>query len=579
MKLVAFAAAALAFAPSALADSVAYSTDAVAVPTHLVQMGIDGRGAHAIAAHAILDYRDGHTASVGADGKTLLVDGRAVATAQWPIDDARFSADAAQIAFTAVSEAHCDAGATDCATWELWLVDRDGTELHEVTADGRFPEFAPDGKRLAYLGRYSPESEGGTVVSQTLATGSRTWFTFSDDGRPSWSPDSKRIVFSNRGKLVVATVGPRRVTNLGWRGYGPRFSPDGRALAFIVSEGVATRALLHGRTRLVARGATASWAWAPGGWIVYSAISRHYPLTFSLARVHWDGTHRALLRTYAPTTSFDRIWVSGKTLFVQTTRSRFDEAALESVDLQTGVVRTLTADLGDDRSPTFTARGGLAYARGSSTRFGWYCLVVHQKCVVSAQTVDGIRQPAWSPDGTRLAFLQYTKQGPRLAVVDADGSNLRVLRTFTGGYTESPSWSPDGTKIVLGASDYLGTGDTHIHLWVVDAASGAAAELDTGDWGGTPSWSPDGEMIAFVGGTWGGPNALELYDLATGNVTRLVELGPQPVDTRPAWSPDATQLAYQAEDLSLHVIGRDGTGDRRITGPTATGSTLAWLDE
>jgi len=56
------------------------------------------------------------------------------------------------------------------------------------------------------------------------------------------------------------------------------------------------------------------------------------------------------------------------------------------------------------------------------------------------------RQPAWSPDGTLIAFVDLSF---RLVVARADGTRLKVL---TGGrsLTQSPSWSPDGSRIVFG---------------------------------------------------------------------------------------------------------------------------------
>src|SRR5207245_1724062 len=127
----------------------------------------------------------------------LRVNGKAIATVSWRIDDARFSPDGRTIAFTAVSTAHCDASSTNCATWELWLVGADGTGLRELTADGKYPRFSPDGRRLAFLGGFSPENEGGTVVVQTLATGKRIWFTYGLDAAPAWSPRGDRIVYSS----------------------------------------------------------------------------------------------------------------------------------------------------------------------------------------------------------------------------------------------------------------------------------------------------------------------------------------------------------------------------------------------
>src|SRR6266508_2743394 len=70
-------------------------------------------------------------------------------------------------------------------------------------------------------------------------------------------------------------------------------------------------------------------------------------------------------------------------------------------------------------------------------------------------------EPAWSPDGRRIAFVRNFE----LYVMNADGSNVR--RTFSGNLTQNPSWSPDGTKIVYSA---LSNGSAN--LWVVSPNAG-----------------------------------------------------------------------------------------------------------
>jgi TolB protein len=120
----------------------------------------------------------------------------------------------------------------------------------------------------------------------------------------------------------------------------------------------------------------------------------------------------------------------------------------------------------------------------------------HPAQVVSTASLGGggggrIWDPAWSPDGTRIAFAW---KGPtvipkaaeeRLFTINVDGSGLRRL---TSGSTR-PVWSPDGTQLVVlrGSSMYVMNAD------------GTNARLLTSLEGDDPqpSWSPDGSTIAF----------------------------------------------------------------------------------
>jgi TolB protein len=69
--------------------------------------------------------------------------------------------------------------------------------------------------------------------------------------------------------------------------------------------------------------------------------------------------------------------------------------------------------------------------------------------------------PAWSPDGTSLAFTRTVNREPNdtrpviadIYVVNADGTNLRAV-TNGGGFNLSPSWSPDGRRIVFSRSSF-----------------------------------------------------------------------------------------------------------------------------
>ena len=92
-------------------------------------------------------------------------------------------------------------------------------------------------------------------------------------------------------------------------------------------------------------------------------------------------------------------------------------------------------------------------------------------------------QPAWSPDGRRLAFARLDDQRTNGAiyVVDVDGKDLRRLTEDThNGYVSNPDWSPDGTMLTFGRQ--LGV---YSDVWVVGADGGEPRQLvknATSDW-------------------------------------------------------------------------------------------------
>ena len=187
-------------------------------------------------------------------------------------------------------------------------------------------------------------------------------------------------------------------------------------------------------------------------------------------------------------------------------------------------------------------------------------------------TSDGMNsEPAWSPDGSRIAFVHSdgNSGGSQIYVMNADGSNV-VQRTIAGG--SSPAWSPDGTRIAF-------AGD-RIYVMRVDQDWWNPAPLgfDRG-WNGQPAWSPDGTRIAFVS-DWRAYDLL--YDLyvmnADGSDLKLLLGGPffSPWLTyyfQPAWSPDGGTIALNVcpyawdncfPDSTVALVNADGSGLRSI---------------
>lgn len=178
----------------------------------------------------------------------------------------------------------------------------------------------------------------------------------------------------------------------------------------------------------------------------------------------------------------------------------------------------------------------------------------------------------WSPDGETLAFLIYGEDyGSKIYLVNADGSHARPLTPQQREENQStPAWSPDGSQIA-----FLTSIGESLHLSLIEVDTGRIQALETTMPSKfSPSWSPDGTQIIWQAGF---PNpGIYSIDLATGDI-QLLNRGWN--NSAPLFSPDGAKIIFaslRGESPEIYVMDADGSNLSRLTDTPATEENPRW---
>jgi Tol biopolymer transport system component len=385
------------------------------------------------------------------------------------------------------------------------------------------PSFSPDGERIAFR---SERDGGGIFVMGSTGESVKRLTDFGND--PTWSPDGKTIVFSDRpGQDPYSRVTPahlwavpsaggdvRQLTREG-DAVQPRFSPGGRRIAFWGLKGgsgqrdiwtIPADASGEPQPVAVTDDPVMDWnpVWANDGRSLYFASERGGSM--NLWRVGIDETSGRPRGKPEPVTTPSR--TSGSIsfsrdgtmlMFVSSDRrssilrAGLDPASGRVVEPPRPVFRGSRVIYTQDISPdgqwiAFTTLGGredLFVVKSDGTGYRQITDDAHRD-----------RGPRWSPDGKRIGF--YSDRGGRYEswTIRPDGSNLEALTKTTGPARTELTWSPDGTHIAT---------NDGVHTWIEDLTQpldGRQAEMlpELPDGGGRAlqprSWSPDGRTLA-----------------------------------------------------------------------------------
>jgi Tol biopolymer transport system component len=376
-----------------------------------------------------------------------------------------------------------------------------------------FPALSPDGNLVAYFRRsgdlYVKQIDGGEpLLVGPAVEATRPW-----SRSPAWSPDGRQIAFLRRSEdadgkaisevlVVPALGGPegRVTTRAPGTPNGLSWSPDGRSLAFADrdSAGESASIVLYSLETGERRKVTQPPAGAPGDFMPrFSPDGRTLAFVRSVAPVEGDlylvpaegGEERRLTELGRFMLGLDWAADGGSIIFAP-------GRLLWRVPVSGGEPELL--EFSDSGSmPTISRRGGrLAYIRNETDidvcRAGGPAAREEERAatrLVSSTQTD--LHARYSPDGTQIVFSSTRSGAREIWICDSDGSNPRQLTFLDAGVSAGPSWSPDGRQIAFG-----GEGGA-FHVFVVDASGGVPRRLTSGSSAFPWSWSHDGRWIYF----------------------------------------------------------------------------------
>jgi len=396
---------------------------------------------------------------------------------------ATFSADGERIAF----RSERDGGG-------IFVMGSTGESVRRVTTAGYDPAWSPDGKAIAYAteGVLDPYARNGnsSLWVANVATGHPTRIVASDAVQPAWSPDGRRIAYwanikGQRDLWSVAADGgtPVPVTSDAATDWSPEWSPDGKWLYFSSDRGGNMNVW---RVAMTEAGTAAGEP---------EAVTRSFT-GVGYARVSADAS---------------KIIVMAYSRSYELSLAPFDAAAG-----RLGTSSTIRSSSIGWCSPSPTADWLACTSRGARED------IVLMRAD-GAETIrlmdDGFkdRNPTWSPDGSRIAFMSTRSGAWQLWTIGRDGSDLRQMTDFATSIYEAV-WSPDGKEAMTSDTSDAATGSSLTWRFSTNtlASKANASEVVAQPPFNAELWSPDMKRgaVALVG-IDGVAQAVGVLDLAT----------------------------------------------------------------
>jgi TolB protein len=177
---------------------------------------------------------------------------------------------------------------------------------------------------------------------------------------------------------------------------------------------------------------------------------------------------------------------------------------------------------------------------------------------------------------TKIAMICDRAKKKEVLVMDFDGSNVREI-THHRSVTLTPAWSPDGTKIAYSLIAKNKRNVKNVNLYEFDFKTSRIKMLsDRVGINSGAHYHPDGRKVALTMSFLGNPEIFS-FDPDTKSVTRLTNSSG--VDVDPNWSPDGKHLSFVSNRAGAPMVYRmnaDGSDVRRLTFAGSYNATPSW---
>ncbi len=331
-------------------------------------------------------------------------------------------------------------------------------------------------------------------------------FSADSPGGATWSPGGQRLVFVTGSDIYEANAdgtSPNKLVTISGSPFAPRFSPDGRRIRFTVRQSGADSlweiwdngSNLHAVLRPGQGPASACCGgWSENGRYFFfinqnASGSNVWVMREPAGLFRWRSSVPLELTTGPLAINAWTVSPDGKKLFVGAAQGRaelvrYDPRSEQFVPFLSGI-----------------SVGELDYSRDGQ----WVTYVSYPDATLWRGRADGSDKlqltyppvftglPRWSPDGTQIAYIATQAGRPwKIFLMPAQGGTPQELLSETSNEAD-PAWSPDGKKLAFGRFGQQGGG---IH--VVDIATRQISVIPGSEKLYSPRWSPDGQYLAAL---------------------------------------------------------------------------------
>ncbi|MGC2235303.1 MAG: protein kinase [Pyrinomonadaceae bacterium] len=438
------------------------------------------------------------------------------------------------------------------------------------SGDNSMAAFSPDGKLIAFRSERSP---GGIYVMEE--TGENARFVADFGFHPSWSPDGKQLVVSDKPSDVATShtipncslwtidiaTGEKKLLETSGDAIQPSWSPNGKRIAFwFVEKGklgeIATIPARGGEPVIVAQSEAMDWnpVWSPDGKFIFFASDRAGSM--NVWRVAVDETTGAANgepeavptpSMYVRHFSFSR---DGKTLaYIRyETKSNLQSVAFDPQNLKTaGEINWITRGNRQISSPALSP-DGQDYVLRYSSKLTQEDIVIFSRDSSNLRylTDDKFRDrmPRWSPDGKQIAFATDRSGKYQIWMINADGTNLRQITYTEKTGATAPIFSPDGKQIVFSQIDGKNLSPFFLDLTKTWQQQTPVPLPPMPDYKGSypvRDWSNDGKklLLLMFGDDSDNEQGILVYDFETKTYEKMTDSGSYPV-----WLADSRHFMF-----------------------------------